>query len=102
MTRTLTTGELRGGRGGETLCEPELGEMSDGGGPGRAGALTGLEATLEGLDGDSNSDSPSADGVSCAAVTRSVVVVAAGLSSGQFTFRMGERGGSGMLGKGSG
>ena len=108
MTRTLTTGELRGGRLGD-----ELGEVSDVGvdGGGRwngmelgweLGALLakGLDG-LDGLDGFDASDGSGANVTSSlgAAATRSVV---AALSSGQFTLRIGERAPRGGTGIGTG
>lgn len=109
MTRTLTTGELRGGRLGD-----ELGEVSDVGvdGGGRwngmelgwelgweLGAL--LAKGLDGLDGFDASDGSGANVTSSlgAAATRSVV---AALSSGQFTLRIGERAPQGGTGIGTG
>lgn len=109
MTRTLTTGELRGGRLGD-----ELGEVSDVGvdGGGRwngmelgwelgweLGAL--LAKGLDGLDGFDASDGSGANVTSSlgAAATRSVV---AALSSGQFTLRIGERAPRGGTGIGTG
>lgn len=112
MTRTLTTGELRGGRLGD-----ELGEVSDVGvdGGGRwngmelgwelgweLGALLakGLDG-LDGLDGFDGSDGSGANVTLSlgAAATRSVV---AALSSGQFTLRIGERAPRGGTGIGTG
>jgi len=109
VTRTLTTGELRGGRLGD-----ELGEVSDVGvdGGGRwngmelgwelgweLGAL--LAKGLDGLDGFDASDGSGANVTSSlgAAATRSVV---AALSSGQFTLRIGERAPRGGTGIGTG
>ena len=110
MTRTVTTGELRGGRTGDA----ELGEMSDGG-LGNVGrclssgmdglsiteALDGFKGCLDDLDGweSDGFDGPVTSCTSRCAAIRSVVLEAAGFSSGRFTFRMGEPGGTGMLGK---
>lgn len=106
VTRTLTTGELRGGRLGDELGE--VSDVVDGGGRCNGmelgwelGAL--LTKALDGLDGLDGWDSSGANVTSClgAAATRSAV---AALSSGQFTLRIGERArggtgiGTGMLG----
>ena len=114
MTRTLTTGELRGGwLGWLGRLGDELGEVSDVGvdGGGRwsgmelgweLGALLtkGLDG-LDGLDGFDGSDGSGANVTSSlgAAATRSVV---AALSSGQFTLRIGERAPRGGTGIGTG
>ena len=102
MTRTLTTGELRGGRLGD-----ELGEVSDVGVDG-GGRWNGMELGWElgalltkGLDGFDGSDGSGANVTLSlgAAATRSVV---AALSSGQFTLRIGERAPRGGTGIGTG